>query len=558
MGRGMATVITVACIHVRSRPRVLKDVLVIARVPLVLVECPGTPVAEDREDQNSGDDTSKHVENGKTSDRDRNCAKAYHESRLLHKQGLADGFRFDTHAPARRAPGKSCILRRMEPTFSDLLLPDELLRALDKLGFAQPTPVQQQVLPPSIEGKDLLVSAATGSGKTAAFLLPMMQRFHDTPSPRGGTRGLVLVPTRELGRQILNHFLRLGSYTRLSAEAIGGGEPVSHQVAALRKNPDVLIATPGRLLDHLKRGSADLSDLEVLVLDEADRMLDMGFSEDVLEILGHCNPDRQSLLFSATLNHRGLEPITKGLLRDPLVITTNPKREQHPDIHHQIVLANDAEHKKALLLWLLNNEDFDKALVFTNTREQTSALGAFLQGQGQKAGALHGELDQRERNRVMGLLRNGQIRVLVGTDVAARGLDVPGIDLVINLDVPRNGDDYLHRTGRTGRAGERGLAISLVSANEWNRMEGIERYLHLSFEPRTIEGLAAKFKGPKKKKKGSTKSAIYKGKSARHGDKRADVKTKDRHRDRKNIGKRRKPSAEKAVDAGSAPPKKKQ
>ncbi len=368
-------------------------------------------------------------------------------------------------------------------------------------GFVKPTPVQQQVLPPAIEGNDLLVSAATGSGKTAAFLLPMMQRFHDNPSPRSGTRALVLVPTRELGRQILNHFLRLGSYTRLSAEAIGGGEPVSHQVASLRRNPDVLIATPGRLLDHLKRGSADLGDLEVLVLDEADRMLDMGFSEDVLEILGHCNPDRQSLLFSATLNHRGLEPITKGLLRDPQVIIVNPKREQHPDIHHQILLADDADHKRALLLWLLKNEDFDKALVFANTREQTSALGAFLQSQGQKAGAIHGELDQRERNRVMGLLRNGQIRVLVGTDVAARGLDVPGIDLVINLDLPRSGDDYLHRTGRTGRAGERGLAISLVSAYEWNRMEGIERYLRLSFEPRSIEGLTAKFRGLRRRRR---------------------------------------------------------
>ena len=287
---------------------------------------------------------------------------------------------------ARHGRGKSCILRRMDPTFSDFLLPDELLRALEKLGFAQPTQVQQQVLPPAIERKDLMVSAATGSGKTAAFLLPMMQRFVDNPSPRTGTRGLVLVPTRELGRQILAHFLQLGSYTRLSAAAISGGEPMGHQVATLRKNPDILIATPGRLLDHLGRGSTDLLDLEVLVLDEADRMLDMGFSEDVLAIVGHCNPERQSLLFSATLNHHGLKPITEHLLRDPQVIITNPKREQHPDIHHQILLADGPDHKQALLLSLLQHEDFDKALVFTNTREQASALGGFLQTQGQHAG----------------------------------------------------------------------------------------------------------------------------------------------------------------------------
>lgn len=443
----------------------------------------------------------------------------------------------------------------MDTRFSDFLLRDELLRALDKLGFAEPTPVQRQVIPPAMAHQDLLVSAETGSGKTAAFLLPMMQRFLDTPSPRTATRGLVLVPTRELGRQILDHFLRIGSYTRLTAEAIGGGEPMGRQVAALRKNPDVLIATPGRLLDHLNRGSADLGDLEVLVLDEADRMLDMGFAETVRTILQHCNPDRQSLLLSATLNHHGLEPITARLLRDPQLVVANPEREQHPDIRHQILLADDPDHKQALLLWLLDHEAFDRALVFTNTREQASALATALQTRGQSAAPLHGELDQRERNRVMGLLHNGRIRVLVATDLAARGLDVEGIDLVVNFDVPRNGDDYLHRTGRTGRAGEQGLAISLVGAREWNRMEGIERYLRLELESRSIERLEARFKGPRKKKKDARKAAAKSGK-ARMRDKVPSVKAKDRHRDRKNIGKRRKPATSKSVEAGFAPPKK--
>jgi len=446
----------------------------------------------------------------------------------------------------------------METPFSHFLLPDELLRAIDKLGFVQPTVVQQQVLPPAIEGKDLVVSAATGSGKTAAFLLPMMQRFLDGPSPRTATRGLILAPTRELGRQIREHFLQLGSYTRLSAEVIIGGEPFGRQVAALRKNPEILIATPGRLLEHLERGSADLDDLEVLVLDEADRMLDMGFADAVSTILGRCNPDRQCLLFSATLNHRGLKPIVERLLRDPLTIVANRKRERHPDIHHQILFADDRAHKQALLLWLLSHEKFDKVLVFTNTREQTSALGSFLQAEGQRVGAIHGDLAQRERRRVMGLLRNGQIHVLVGTDVAARGLDVPGIDLVINIDVPRSGDDYLHRTGRTGRAGDQGLAISLVSVYEWNRIDSIGRFLGLDFELRSIDVLAGRFQGPKKKKKkGTGKTDIATGKKRPSGDKAPTARIKDRHRDRKNIGKRRKPSTDAAVEAGFAPLRKK-
>jgi ATP-dependent RNA helicase SrmB len=444
----------------------------------------------------------------------------------------------------------------MDMPFSDFLLPDELLRAIDKLGFAEPTAVQQQVLPPAIEGKDLMVSAATGSGKTAAFLWPMMQRFLDNPSPRTGTRGLILVPTRELARQIRAHFMQLGSYTRLGAEAITGGESFGHQIATLRKNPEILIATPGRLLEHLERGAADLGDLEVLVLDEADRMLDMGFAEPVLTILGRCNPDRQSLLFSATLNHGGLKPITERLLRDPQAIVVNPKRERHPDIHHQILLADDQAHKQALLVWLLNHEDFDKALIFTNTREQASALGAFLQAEGQRAGTIHGELDQRERNRVMGLLRIGQIRILVGTDVAARGLDVPGIDLVVNVDIPRSGDDYLHRTGRTGRAGEQGLAITLVSSQEWNRMEGIQRYLHLDVKQRAIKGLEARFKGaPTRAKPGKRKLDPAARAKAAKAAKRAQTgnqpKPKDRARDRKNIGKRRKPTSEAATSAGT-------
>lgn len=432
-------------------------------------------------------------------------------------------------------------------TFADLDLPFELNRALDKLGLVEPTPVQAQAIPLAVAGHDLLVSAATGSGKTAAFLLPMMQRFLDNPDtpPEAGTRGLILVPTRELAQQIFDEFMRLGSYTRLRAGVITGGAPMRHQIATLRKNPEILIATPGRLLEHLERGEADLGDLEVLVLDEADRMLDMGFGPDVLAIIEYCAEERQTLLFSATLHHRGLKPLTDELLRDPEIVAVDPARAQPQTIRHQVVLADHGDHKRALTLWLLQNESYDKAVVFANTREGATKLCDVLRARGVRAGVIHGEIEQRERNRVMGLLRSGQIKVLVATDVAARGLDIPGVQLVIHFDVARSGDDYLHRTGRTGRAGEEGLAVSLVTHADWNPMASIERYLRLTLERRELPGLKASFQGPKKTKaRKKTEKKPQQNKPKR----------KLRHRDIKNKGKRRVPSAAAGKSPGEMPP----
>ncbi|WP_369681285.1 DEAD/DEAH box helicase [Chromatium okenii] len=441
-------------------------------------------------------------------------------------------------------------VRAMTAQFSDFSLPDALLRGLASEGYELPSPVQTQVIPLALEGRDLLVSAATGSGKTAAFLLPMMQRFLAKPAHAGGTRALILLPTRELARQIYIHFMRLASFTRLTAGVITGGDAKAHQIATLRKNPEILIATPGRLLELLQSGQVDLRDLEVLVLDEADRMLDMGFADDVLAIIGHCRPSRQSLLFSATLHHRGLSDITDRVLRDPQVVVVNAVREQHPDITHQLLLSDNTAHKRQQLLWLLQHETFAKALVFTNTREGTVELGNFLMGAQQRVAVLHGELDQRERNRVMGLLHSGRVNILIATDLAARGLDVPGIERVINFDLPRSGDDYLHRTGRTGRAGELGVALSLVNKSEWNRMESIVRYLNLSIETRAIEGLKAQFNGVVKGK-GKPSPAVRKARAA--ADKPAPPKVKERLRDRKNIGKRRQPSGAAGIPAGHTP-----
>jgi ATP-dependent RNA helicase SrmB len=234
-------------------------------------------------------------------------------------------------------------------------------------------------------------------------------------------------------------------------------------------------------------------------------------------------------------------------------------REQHPDIDHQILLSDEPEHKERQLLWLLENEPFEKALVFTNTRERTVSLGAFLIGQGQRVVVLHGEMEQRERNRVMGLFHRGEVPVLIATDLAARGLDVPGVGLVIDFDPPRSGDEYLHRTGRTGRAGERGVAITLVNSQEWNRVEGIARYLRLEFLPRSIKGLESRFQGPTRRKgpaKAAQAARAEKAAKTEAAAKKAAARPKDRLRDRKDIGKRRRPSTVAAVQAGLGPPKK--
>jgi ATP-dependent RNA helicase SrmB len=239
-----------------------------------------------------------------------------------------------------------CIVALMNTNFSEFLLPDALMRGLEKEGFETPTEVQAQVIPAAMEGLDLLVSAATGSGKTAAFLLPIMERLVGAPRSDGAHARLDIGADPRAGPQIHVHFTRLGSYTRLNNGVITGGDSKGHQIATLRKNPEILVATPGRLLELLETGEADLSDLEILVLDEADRMLDMGFVDDVLTIIGRSNPARQSMLFSATLHHRGLSRITERLLREPRVLTVNPVREQHPDITNQILLSDGPEHKQ--------------------------------------------------------------------------------------------------------------------------------------------------------------------------------------------------------------------
>ena len=431
------------------------------------------------------------------------------------------------------------------PSFSDFSLDESLLRAIDELGYEQPTPAQSQAIPVALQHHDVLVSAETGSGKTAAFLLPTLHQLLARPTFIPGTRVLVLSPTRELAQQIYRHCQQLAQFTDLQIALITGGEDFKRQQNKIRNNAEIIIATPGRLLEHLQQDSPNLDNLEILILDEADRMLDMGFSEEVLTIAERCNTLRQTLLFSATLHSRVLKMADK-VLKNPEMIALNSLQDEHDSIEQQIILADDTEHKQKLLAWLLQNESYNKALVFTNTKIRAESLQGPLRGQKLRVGVLHGDLDQKDRKRVMELFSQGEIKILIATDVAARGLDIPGINLVINFDMPRTGIDYIHRTGRTGRADELGLTIALVKSTEWNLMTGIERFLKRSFKRRSIKELAGSYKGPKKLK-GSGKAVG--GKKKKDESKKATAeKVKVRHRDKKNVGKRRIPSNKTATD----------
>ena len=385
--------------------------------------------------------------------------------------------------------------------FSNFQLHPRLQAVLTEQGLTNPTPVQLEAIPPLLEGKDTQVCAETGSGKTLAYLLPVMHRLLTTqPQPDAGTRALVMVPTRELADQVYKTAKTFCKVNDLEAGMVCGGAEFKYQAALFRKNPDIIVATPGRLVDHLKNETCDLSQLEVLVLDEADRMMDMGFVEDMERITQSCSSDHQTVLLSATLKHEGVSCLVKQLLCEPVQVTTQAVTEQHELIRQQRILADDDAHKDRLLVWLLANEAYDKAIVFVNRRDDVERLGEFLRRHREGVAQLHGEMTQDERRYVMQLLRDGRRTILVATDVAARGLDVEGIDLVVNYSLARKGDEYVHRIGRTGRAGHSGTAISLIASHEWNLKASIERYLNIEMESRKIEGLVANYKGPKKLK----------------------------------------------------------
>jgi ATP-dependent RNA helicase SrmB len=399
---------------------------------------------------------------------------------------------------------------------TDLSLDKRLHRALEKLGFSDATEVQTKAIPPALDGKDLMVSAKTGSGKTAAFVLPMLNRLLASEARNSGTRALILLPTRELALQTQKAFKQFAAFTHIKSGLIIGGEAFKYQIVTIRNNPEVLIATPGRLVDHIEKGTTDFSDLEVLILDEADRMLDMGFADDMNVIASACKAERQNLLFSATLEHRAIDRI-KPILNDPLPIVIDSHRQAHSQIVQQKILADDPAHKEKLVTALIDEEQATRVFVFCNTREQCQQLGISLKRGSIKADFIHGEISQSERKQVMNRFRDGKLTVLVATDVAARGLDVPDVSMVINFNVAQNGDDHVHRIGRTGRAGLLGKAVTLVSANEWNLQSSIERYLKVRIGIRKIKGLEGTYTGPRKLKKSGKAAGTKKPKGGKRG-----------------------------------------
>jgi ATP-dependent RNA helicase DeaD len=358
--------------------------------------------------------------------------------------------------------------------FADLPLRPELLRALSDLGYEEPTPIQREAIPSLLEGRDVLGQAATGTGKTAAFALPLLERL---PAERGGDPvALVLVPTRELAMQVSQAVHRYGRDLGVRVLPIYGGQPIGRQLKVLERGVDVVVATPGRALDHMGRGTLRLDAIETVVLDEADEMLDMGFAEDIESILDATPTARQTVLFSATMPPR-IDSIARRYLRDPARIEMGraATEEGTPPLVRQGVYMVARAYKPAALGRVLDMESPSAAIVFCRTREEVDQLTEIMNGRGYRSEALHGGMSQEQRDRVMGRLRNGTADLLIATDVAARGLDIDLLTHVVNYDVPAAPDAYVHRIGRVGRAGREGVAITLAEPREHRMLKAIER-----------------------------------------------------------------------------------
>ncbi|MCC2615454.1 DEAD/DEAH box helicase [Aestuariibacter halophilus] len=383
------------------------------------------------------------------------------------------------------------------PSFNDFPLDHRLLKALEVKQLVTPTEIQQQAIPHGLLYKDLLASSQTGSGKTLAFLLPAVHRLLRTKAlSKKDPRALILAPTRELAKQVFLQLKWLVANTPIKIGLILGGENFNDQVKLLRRNPDILVGTAGRVADHLKGKSLFLNGLELLILDEADRMLDLGFSQELMQI--HQAADhrkRQTMMFSATLDSAALHNLTHTLLKAPQRIAVGQANAQHQDIDQHFYLADHIEHKDQLLLALLQQQSYQQLIVFTATRSDTERLAALLKEQGLDATALSADLTQSQRSNIMNAFGRGQHSILVTTDLASRGLDLRNVSMVINFDLPKHADEYIHRIGRTGRAGSKGTTIALVGPKDWRSFERIKPLLAETPTFDSIEGLEATFKG---------------------------------------------------------------
>ncbi len=375
-------------------------------------------------------------------------------------------------------------------SFDSLGLSTEILRAVSEQGYTEPTPVQAQAIPAVLQGGDLLAGAQTGTGKTAGFTLPLLQRLSGAPASKGRrpVRALILTPTRELAAQVGESVTTYGKYLPLRSAVIFGGVKIGPQITRLRNGVDILVATPGRLLDHVQQGTLDLSKVEILVLDEADRMLDMGFLRDIRKILDLLPRQRQNLLFSATFSNE-IKRLADKLLDDPALIEV-ARRNTASERVAQVVHPVDRERKRELLSHLITNGNWQQVLVFTRTKHGANRLTRQLEQDGISAAAIHGNKSQGARTKALADFKQGKIRVLVATDIAARGLDIDQLPHVVNFELPNVPEDYVHRIGRTGRAGNEGEAMSLVCVDEHKLLRDIERLLKREIPRDVIDGFA--------------------------------------------------------------------
>ncbi|WP_386689115.1 ATP-dependent RNA helicase SrmB [Lonepinella sp. MS14437] len=431
-------------------------------------------------------------------------------------------------------------------TFDEFDLSPMLLKAIAKKGYTRPTTIQQETIPAAMELRDILGSAPTGTGKTVAFLLPAIQHLLDNPRRQPGPpRILVLTPTRELAMQVAEQAEELAQFTHLSIATITGGVAYQNHGEVFNKNQDLVVATPGRLLQYIKEENFDCRSVEILIFDEADRMLQMGFGQDAEKIAAETRWREQTMLFSATLEGELLTDFAERLLQDPLQIDAEPSRRERKKINQWYYHADNVEHKTKLLARFIENEQVSRGIVFVRRREDVRELSETLRKRNIRSTYLEGEMAQTQRNNAIDKLKNGIVTVLVATDVAARGIDIDDVSHIMNFDLPYSADTYLHRIGRTARAGKKGTAVSFVEAHDYSLLGKIKRYTEELLKPRIIEGLEPRTKAPKD---GEVKSVSKKAKArikAKKEEKKKDEqkkKVKIRHKDSKNIGKRRKPS----------------
>ena len=372
--------------------------------------------------------------------------------------------------------------------FTELGLSADILRAVSDQGYSEPTPIQAKAIPIVLEGRDVLAGAQTGTGKTAGFTLPLLQRLIEQKPAKGNrpVRALVLTPTRELAAQVGESVKTYGKHLPIRSAVIFGGVKINPQIAALRQGVDIVVATPGRLLDHVNQKTLDLSQVDILVLDEADRMLDMGFIHDIRKVLALLPKQRQNLLFSATFSN-DIKRLADGLLNSPVLIEV-ARRNTTSERVAQVVHHVDKKRKRELLSFLIGSGNWKQVLVFTRTKHGANKLAQQLEQDGLTAAAIHGNKSQGARTKALADFKRGKVRVLVATDIAARGLDIDQLPHVVNFELPNVPEDYVHRIGRTGRAGNEGEAVSLVCVDEIKLLRDIERLLKSEVPKVSIDG----------------------------------------------------------------------